>query len=383
MNFRKLEELADILKSYEINLAKTYFVIYNDQFNEMRKISTIFINLMEILYKENNYYNKDLQIVSGIQDFSYPELSFSPLRFDFLIDFEGNLIVSDINLPGSFALDLYWTMVDNKNAIKKIEGIYAYFNAFIKYKDIIGQLFNVNFKILRLLELNTVKSEKQRQFIANLFDLLNAVGPIKLEFPNNEIDKIDLTGLSSKYIVSLFLNTHNSPENLLNSIKILIDSKKPIFANPKLLAFTDKKPPSLEFLQSLLKDNDADYLHTHLPKTDNQDGFIEKTRFGHSSSSYPNSLDNLNNLIKSSPYPYPKVRLEKLNALEFQGIPNIQRSGYDYDRFMFELSLNTFITTQKNIFKNMETCASVGCRGARSHPISGPNTLIFPALVEV
>jgi len=383
MSFRKLEELAEILKSYEINLAKTYYVIYKDQFDEMRKTATIFIKLMEILYKENNYYNLDIPLVSGIQAFPNPELTFSPFRFDFLMDLEGNLIISDINLPGSFAIDLYWTMLDKKKAKKNIENLYLYFNAFIKYKQIIFQYFNSNFRIIRFLESNTVKSEKQREFISKLFDLLNAIGPIELEFPNCEIDKVDFSILSSEYIVSLFLNTHNSPDNLLNSIKILIESKKPIFANPKLLPFTDKKPPSLEFLQSILNDNDADFLHQHLPKAENQRGYLKKKRFGHSSSSYNESLNDSSSTINFSVYPYPKVKLEKLSGLDFQSIPNIKHSGNNYDRFLFELSLNTFITTQDNIFKNIESCVSVGCRGARSHPISGPNTLIFPTLVEV
>lgn len=383
MNFRKLEKLTEILKLYEINLAKLYYVIYRDQFNEMQKSANNFIKLMEILHKENIVYNLDIPLVSGIQTYPNPELSFSPIRFDFLIDLEGNLIISDINLPGSFAMDLYWTMLDKKKAKKNIENLYLCFNAFIKYKQIILQYFNSNFRIIRFLESNTVKSETQRDFISNLFELFNAVGPIELVFPNCEIDKADLSSLSSEYIVSLFLNTHNSPDNLLNSIKILIESKKPIFANPKLLPFTDKKPPSLELLQSILNDNDADFLHQHLPKAENQRGYIEKKRFGHSSSSYNESLNDSSSTINSSVYPYPKVKLEKLSGLDFQSIPNIQHSGHNYDRFLFELSLNTFITTQGNIFKNVESCISVGCRGARSHPISGPNTLIFPTIVEV
>lgn len=381
ISFDKVSEVSESLKKHTVNFSNEVFVINNHQFSEMLNIGKFYIKLMANLYKNQEYFNKELSLTKKIQQFPTPKLTFSPMRFDFLCDSKNNLILSDINLPGSFVPDIFWPIYGINTHFDELicdKKNYICYNAYVKYHQIISNYLGDKYNILRFLDKNTNKPHEQRNFLKKLYQLINELKLINLNCSDQEINQKFIQDLDSNFLISLFLNTHNSPENLSNSIEILLNSDRPIFVNPKLLPFTDKKPPSLDFLQTVLKNNEAEYLNNHLPKSDERNNFIIKKRFGHSSSSYGQKQGKN---IKI--FPYPEIKIERLKAFSFNGLEENGLSNTNFNDYLFELSLNTFIVSQDNRFKQILDSVSVGCRGAESHPISGPHTLLFPTLVEV
>jgi hypothetical protein len=375
--FDKIRKASLMVQKHDINFTDEIFVISKEQLLTMKKVSQIFIKLMEYVYKSQEYYNLDLPFITKIKNLPIPKLTFSPMRLDFLQKDE-KLILSDVNLPGSLVPDIFWAQF----GIKKERKIYDFFNkkytafnAYYHYNKIITKFLNRKAVILRFLEHNTVKSHKQRKFLEALYKLIDHMNLINLVYMDDEINHDLIYNLPSDKIISIFLNTHNSPENLYSSIKELLTEDRPIFVNPKLLPFTDKKPPSLEILTSFLSDNEAEYLFEHLPslKSNNK---INKIRFGHSASSYIKSTSTDNY------YLYPQIELEKLNSLQFQGFIEHSKTNEKYKDHLCEISINTFIVTQGNEFKDYNECVSVSSRGSLSHPISGPHTLLFPTIAE-
>jgi len=375
--FDKIRKTSLMLQKHEINFSDEIFVISKEQLLIMKKISEIFIKLMECIYKSQEYYNLDVPFITKIKNLPIPKLTFSPMRLDFLQN-DNNLILSDVNLPGSLVPDIFWAQF----GIKKEREIYDFFdtkytafNAYYYYNKIIARFLNKNAVILRFLEQNTVKSNKQRKFLKTLYKMIDHMNLINLDYKDDEINHDLLYNLPPDNIISIFLNTHNSPENLYSSIKVLLSEDRPIFVNPKLLPFTDKKPPSLEILTTFLADNEAEYLFEHLPSLKSKN-IINKIRFGHSASSYIKNKSNNNN------YLYPQIELEKLKSLTFQGFLGYSKATEKSKDHLCEISINTFIVTQDKDFKDYNECVSVSSRGSLSHPISGPHTLLFPTIVE-
>lgn len=380
--FTKTKNASKLLKKYNINYSNVIYVLFNDQINEMKEISKIFIKFISELYKNQEYHNSELQFVAEIQNLPTAVLTFSPMRLDFLIDGHNSLILSDINLPGSFVPDLFWpflSMKENLNDLHNNIKNYTFLNAYHYYHKSISKYFNHDYSVVRFLDRNTTKPKNQIDFINRLYKLISDLNFIRLRFINKEIDAEYISALDSKHIISLFLNTHNSPKNLIDSIKLLLESNRPIFVDPKLLPFTDKKPPSLEVLKTILKDNEAEYLKSHLPRLSDGEQEVTKRRFGHSSSSFVNKLScDIDTIINRDLFAYPEVNIEKLEALPFQGLNKKAK----YSKYIFEISLNTFIVTKKDSIIDSNECVSVSSRGAISHPISGPHTLLFPTMVK-
>ncbi len=279
LDFQKISSLSSLLRDYQINYAIIPFIISKHQFYQMRKTVTLFIKLLKRLYKNQEYYNLDLQFIKEIQEFSIPQITFSPMRFDFLLSSSNNLILSDINLPGSFVPDIFWPVYglkEKQGQISFFDERFKVYNAFQLYHEEISKYLKKDFEIIRCLEKNSNKSEKQKQFLTLIYEYINQLSPIRLKFMNKSIENINFLEFSPNIVASIFLNTHNSPNNLLESIKILLNLKKPIFVNPKLLPYSDKRPPNLEFVRSHLKENEADYLMCHLPKSENSKNYIIK-----------------------------------------------------------------------------------------------------------
>jgi len=391
ISFDKVSEVSESLKKHTVNFSNEVFVINNHQFSEMLNIGKLYIKLMANLYKKQEYFNKKLSLTKKIQQFPTPKLTFSPMRFDFLCDSKNNLILSDINLPGSFVPDIFWPIYGINNQFDELicdKKNYICYNAYVKYHQIISNYLGDKYKILRFLDNNTNKLQEQRNFLKNLYQLINELKLINLNYSDQEINQKFIQDLDSNFLVSLFLNTHNSPENLSNSIEILLNSDRPIFVNPKLLPFTDKKPPSLDFLRTILKDNKAEYMNAHLPKVILKGNTVIKRRFGHSSSSYVTVSLSTEEIIRNQDlYPYSEVKVEKLQPIPYQGLSSkvininnklVKNSIEDY---LFEISLNIFIVTRGTAFNEVLDCVSVSSRGAKSHPISGPHTLLFPTVI--
>ena len=375
--FDKVRKTSFMLQKHDMNFSDEIFVISKEQLLTMKKISEIFIKLMERIYKTQEYYNLDVPFIHKIKSLSSPMITFSPMRLDFLQN-DDNLILSDVNLPGSLVPDIFWAQFGIKKEREIFDFFnkkYTAFNAYHHYNEIIARFLKERVVILRFLEKNTVKSHKQRKFLESLYKMIDNMNLINLVYKDEEINHDLIYDLPPNYIISLFLNTHNSPENLYSSIKVLLNEDRPIFVNPKLLPFTDKKPPSLEILTTFLADNEAEYLFEHLPSLKSKK-VINKIRFGHSASSYIKNTSNNNN------YLYPQIELEKLKSLPFQGFMENYKTNEKYKDYLFEISINTFIVTRDNDFKEYNECVSVGSRGSLSHPISGPHTLLFPTIVE-
>ena len=375
--FDKIRKASLMLQKHDINFSDEIFVISKEQLLTMKRISQIFIKLIEGMYKTQEYYNLDVPFITKIKNLPLPKLTFSPMRLDFLQKDE-KLILSDVNLPGSLVPDIFWAQFGIKKE-KEIYDLfnnnYTAFNAYYHYNKIITRFLNKKGVILRFLEQNTVKSHKQRKFLESLYKMIDHMNLINLVYKDDELNHDLIYNLPSDNLISIFLNTHNSPENLYSSIKELLNEDRPIFVNPKLLPFTDKKPPSLEILTSFLADNEAEYLFEHLPSLKSNNS-INKIRFGHSASSYIKNTSNNNS------YLYPQIELEKLNSLPFQGFMGYSKTNDKFKDHLCEISINTFIVTQDNYFKDYNECVSVISRGSLSHPISGPHTLLFPTLVE-
>ncbi len=375
--FDKVRNTSLMLQKHEINFSDEIFVISKEQLLIMKKISQIFIKLMECIYKTQEYYNLDIPFIKKIKNLPIPKITFSPMRLDFLR--AGNsLILSDVNLPGSLTPDIFWAQFgikEERESIDIFNNNYTAFNAYYHYNRIITRFSNEKSVILRFLEKNTVKSQKQRKFLDFLYKMIDKMNFINLVYQDKEFNQDLIDNLPPNYIISIFLNTHNSPDNLYSSIKALLSEDRPIFVNPKLLPFTDKNPPSLEILNTFLADNEAEYLFEHLPSLKSKK-VIKKIRFGHSASSYIKKTSNNNY------YLYPQIELEKLKALPFQGIIKNYKTSQKFKHHLFEISINTFIVTRDNNFKEYNECVSVSSRGSLSHPISGPHTLLFPTLAE-
>jgi len=375
--FDKIRKASLMLQKHDINFSDEIFVISKEQLLTMKKISQIFIKLMESMQKTQEYYNLDVPFITKIKNLPIPKLTFSPMRLDFLQKDE-KLILSDVNLPGSLVPDIFFShfgIKKEKEIFNFFNSKYTAFNAYYHYNKIITRLLNEKAVILRFLEQNTVKSHKQRKFLESLYKMIDHMNLINLVYKDDELNHDLINNLPPNNIISIFLNTHNSPENLYSSIKVLLSEGRPIFVNPKLLPFTDKKPPSLEILTSFLADNEAEYLFEHLPSLKSKN-IIQKIRFGHSASSYINNTSNNNS------YLYPQIELEKLKSLPFQGFIENNKPNEKYKDYLFEISINTFIVTRDNYFKEYNECVSVSSRGSLSHPISGPHTLLFPTIVE-
>ncbi len=375
--FDDIRKASLMLQKHDINFSDEIFVISKEQLLTMKKISQIFIKLMECMHKTQEYYNLDVPIITKIKNLPIPKITFSPMRLDFLQKDE-KLVLSDVNLPGSLVPDIFWAQFGIKKEREIFDFFnnkYTAFNAYYHYNKIITRFLNEKVVILRFLEQNTVKSHKQRKFLKSLYKMIDHMNLINLVYKDDEIDHDLICNLPPNNIISIFLNTHNSPENLYSSIKVLLSEGRPIFVNPKLLPFTDKRPPSLEILTSFLTDNEAEFLFEHLPSLKSKN-VINKIRFGHSASSY---IENISNNNK---YLYPQIELEKLKSLHFQGFIENYKTNEKYKDYLFEISINTFIVTQDNDFKEYNECVSISSRGSLSHPISGPHTLLFPTIVE-
>ena len=105
--FDKIRKTSLMLQKHEINFSDEIFVISKEQLLIMKKISEIFIKLMECIYKSQEYYNLDVPFITKIKNLPIPKLTFSPMRLDFLQN-DNNLILSDVNLPGSLVPDIFW-----------------------------------------------------------------------------------------------------------------------------------------------------------------------------------------------------------------------------------------------------------------------------------
>ena len=152
ISFDKVKEVSESLKKHTVNFSNKVFVINNHQFLEMLNIGKLYIKLMANLYKKQEYFNKDLSLTKEIQQFSTPKLTFSPIRFDFLCDSKNNLILSDINLPGSFVPDIFWPIYginNHSDELRCYKKNFICYNAYAKYHQIISNYLGDKYNILR------------------------------------------------------------------------------------------------------------------------------------------------------------------------------------------------------------------------------------------
>ena len=65
--FDKIRKASLILQKHDINFSDEIFVISKEKLLTMKKISHIFIKLMECIYKTQEYYNLDVQFIKKIK----------------------------------------------------------------------------------------------------------------------------------------------------------------------------------------------------------------------------------------------------------------------------------------------------------------------------
>jgi len=391
-----LDEKIRAFKDFNIKIANQFFILELKQLRIMLRISEILFKIIKKCYNEQIIYNTDILEFAELKNLVEPGITISPIRIDFLLKNNNQICLSDINVPGSFVLDMIWPELGIKlpeAQFRFMNKRYTILNAFPKYQEIFSKYLNSKTNIFRYLEINTTNNKEQNEFLKKLYSKISNYNFFNLFFKDVEITKLKKEEINEHSLISFFLNTNNSLSNLLESSKSIINYNFPIFANPKLIPFMDKKYPNRQFLSTILKSNELNLFLRHIPREiEQKNRSIIKRRFGHAEKGWYGQPTSQNNSVNNEKLTFRQEKLFgfKFNGSKFNRTLNTMkklrgkkfRPNVNVRINIFELSLNSIMVTKNGKIEKIIPAVSFSARGALEHPISGPHTTIFPTIIE-
>jgi len=394
--FLDFEEKIKFFRDLDINIANQFFILDLRTLRKLERISELWLKVIKICYNQKLLFNPEIFEFKELINLSEPSFTISPIRLNFLLNNRRQICLNDINIPSSFVLDMIWPELGLKSLEIEFEFIgkrFVILNAFPRYQKIFSKFFKKITNIHRYLEINTTNTEEGNRFLDKLYRKISSYGFFNLIFNDIEISKFENKIYPDDSLISFFLNTNNTIRNLLHSSKSIFQHGFPIFANPKLIPYMDKRFPSRQFLSTVLKTNELDYIKYHIPR-EIQDDYkaVIKRRFGNAGEGWFNQYYTQSESEKKDDLIF---RQELLSGFKFQGwefnkklntIKKLRgkkfKPNVNVKRNIFELSLNSILITKNDKIETTIPAISFAARGSLGHPISGPHTTIFPILIE-
>ena len=385
------EKLADF-ERFNIKIANQFYILNFKTLREMFDVSEVLFKIIRTCYNDRLLYNSDISGFEELIELPEPKITITPIRVDFLLKHTNRICVNDINIPDNFIFDMIWPElgIDSLELNFNFSGRnYAILNAFPRYKKIFSEYFKSDPTIIRYLELNSNNTLEQNQFLMNLYEKISNYNFFNLIFQDKDINNLENSIEKENTLISYLLNTNNSLESLLESATSLFKYQMPIFANPKLLPFLDKRLPDKQFINSILKSNEIGRILRHIPrKSSVKNKSVIKNRFGHSGKSWVGEINS--KITQELQFRQEKLYGFKFNGNQFNGtLKNMRRfrklnykPNVNFRNHIYELSMNSILITKNDKVEKIIPGISFSCRGAIYHPISGPHTTIYPTIIE-
>lgn len=373
--FQRLErdnQRLSIFKNISEELSKIWnyswipIILEPKTFAELCRANELALKIISDQYREGHYENIShpfTRRVSGLKD---PEISVVPFRIDYLKKEDGTYAMYDLNtqpgIPGSYFWEEFWQRNGTvKFAIDRRR--FEFFRVFPVLGDIFKKFSTNRPKIALFQEPDPTMSNNTIDGLSAACKKTSSYGYYEAEFV------LDRERLHEYDIIEPFYFIRGDLSLVFLNYEIAIKENKPLGSNLKLEPYTSKDMAFANNMESYLGSNDSQFLKERTASI-SHDGGVKKRLYGMSGTGYYEG----DNSIPWSDELLTQERLFPERCLVSRG---------KIIEMMYDIGITSLMIFKRRELIGFNPVVDITVRAKEDHPISGPDTHIVPAAVEI
>ncbi|MDY6930633.1 MAG: hypothetical protein SVJ22_01795 [Halobacteriota archaeon] len=359
-----LEKNVASLAGY-LRFSTTPLVLDQGLFEELSYYNEAILKSVAALYEVNLYPHLKEDFVRRVERFEVPEESIVPVRLDYMRNSEGRYVCFDLNTQPGTPGSILWGSCGFKEKMGSIridKEIYSYFNLFSLLRDKYKGHLNHTPKVALYESEDSSLDQRRKDMLRTMCEVINGLGFFEYSFVREEEE------LRYYDIIEPFFNLNGDLEGVYSNYETALKVGKPLASNLKLTPYECKDFAFTNLLNGIMGPDETGKIEACIAKESNKN-YVEKNLFGMSGSGFASKTSNN--------WPGRVVKQEALKPDEV----NVSVNGEEM-KMIYEIGVTSLAHFKKRRLTDCIPCVDITVKASTDHPISGPDTVVIPALVK-
>ncbi|MDY6966333.1 MAG: hypothetical protein SVM80_10275 [Halobacteriota archaeon] len=312
------------------------------------------------------YPHMEEDFVRRIEGLKDPPESITLARLDFMRNSKGSYVCFDLNTQPGTPGSIVWGacgfiegggMIDLKGG-----SMLSYSNVFPILSSYFRSRSNGLPKVALYESENSSLHNRLQDMLKRMCEVITGFGLFRYDFVRDEDD------LQYYDIIEPFFNLNGDLDTVYSNYETAIESDKPLASNLKLAPYESKDFAFTELLDGMMSSEKIEGVKSCVAE-EKEIGFVEKSLFGMSGSGFGGKISNN----------WPD-RIVKQEALK-PDVIDVSVDGEEM-RMIYEIGITSLLHFKKRRLIDFLPCVDLTVKASTDHPISGPDTVVIPALVK-
>ena len=322
------------------------------------------LKAISALYEKNIYPHLEENFVNSIKEMDDPPESIILVRLDYMRNSENRYVCFDLNTQPGTPGSMVWSTCDfreGEGVISLNRSEYFYFNVFPALGRYYRKYSNGLPRVAIYENDGTSLNIRLQNMLQKMCEIIRGFNFFRYDFIR---DRHDLSGYE---IIEPFFNINGSLSVVYYNYNKALESNKPLGSNLKLVPYESKDFAFLELLDGVIASNELEKVKNCLVQN-GEKNHVEKCLFGMSGSCIKKNLNmNWSDRI---------VTQELLEPGLIDACVNEEKM-----RLIYEIGVTSLMYFKGRHLVTLEPCVDLTVKASDKHPISGPDTIVIPALV--
>ncbi len=336
-------------------------------FSELTRANELALKIIAEQYREGHYENNSHPFTHKISCLDDPEISIVPFRIDYLKKRDGTFAMYDLNtqpgVPGSFFWEEFWRQRGTDRFIQHGKEL-RYFRIFPILGDIFKDHSGDRPRIAMFQERDPMMGKSTLRGLTTICEKTSSFGYYNIDFVQERDD------LEGYHVIEPFYFIRGDVTKVFSNYTTALKTGRPLASNLKLEPYTSKDMSFATNMESYLDSGEGEFLRERIAFPSKGDG-VKKRLYGMSGTGYYDGNDSI-------PWSKELVCQERLFPERCQ----VSR-GKDIIEMMYDVGITSIMVFRGCEMVDFHPVVDITIRAKEEHPISGPDTNVVPAAVEI